>query len=65
MKKITDALYTGVEDKHRHAYVNYATGSESIQEVYGREEWRVQRLKGLKKEWDTQNRFRFYNPLMV
>ena len=64
LKKLTDALYEGVGEGDRHAYVNYANGNESLGEVYGREEWRIRKLKGLKSEWDPENRFRFYNPLV-
>lgn len=43
-----------------HAYVNYAHGDESLEEMYGFEEWRVERLRGLKREWDPEGRFNFY-----
>lgn len=61
--RLTDALYEGVEED-RHAYVNYANGNESVEEMYGREEWRVEKLRGLKAEWDPRNKFRFYNPIV-
>lgn len=46
-----------------HAYVNYAYGDESVREMYGRDEARLARLRGLKRKWDPQNRFGFYNPI--
>ena len=46
-----------------HAYINYAHGHESLEEVYGHEKWRLEKLKGLKKKWDPENRFRFYSPI--
>ena len=61
--KLTDALYEGVGED-RHAYVNYANGNETVQEMYGKERWRLEKLRGLKAEWDPRNKFRFYNPIV-
>jgi len=61
---IKTALYEGLERSEWHAYVNYAKGDESTEEVYGREEWRVEKLRALKEVWDPQNRFRFFAPLV-
>ncbi|KAI4136195.1 MAG: hypothetical protein LQ341_005794, partial [Variospora aurantia] len=44
-------------------YTNFAFGTEKLQEVYGYEPWRLERLLALKKEWDPRGRFAFYNPL--
>ena len=46
------------------AYVNYANGKETVEQVYGYEAWRQQKLKALKKKYDPENRFRFYNPII-
>lgn len=46
------------------AYVNYANGYESVREHYGHEDWRIDRLKGLKAAYDPLNRFRFFNPIV-
>ncbi|UQC79355.1 uncharacterized protein CLUP02_04834 [Colletotrichum lupini] len=46
------------------AYVNYAHGIESLEAIYGWDEWRLEKLRGLKKKWDPQNRMRFYNPIV-
>ncbi|KAL8907959.1 MAG: hypothetical protein Q9207_001105 [Kuettlingeria erythrocarpa] len=46
------------------AYLNYANGDESIEAIYGYESWRLERLRGLKRKYDPQNRFRFYNPII-
>lgn len=46
-----------------HSYVNYAVGSEELQEVYGREAARIEKLKTLKRAWDPENRFGFYMPI--
>lgn len=45
-------------------YVNYARGDESLQAVYGYEEWRLERLRALKRVWDPQGRFGFYAPIV-
>lgn len=46
-----------------HMYVNYAMGSETVAETYGRDQSRVKRLRQLKAKWDPKDRFGFYNPL--
>ncbi|KAL8638721.1 MAG: hypothetical protein Q9228_004148 [Teloschistes exilis] len=45
------------------AYINYAHGDESLEAVYGYEPWRLEKLRKLKKSWDPENKFRFYNPI--
>jgi hypothetical protein len=60
--RIRDGFHTG-SSATRHTYVNYAIGSESIQQVYGYESWRLNKLKALKKAWDPNNKFKWYNPL--
>ncbi|KAM7192092.1 hypothetical protein V8F33_008517 [Rhypophila sp. PSN 637] len=47
----------------KRAYVNYAQGNETIQEVYGYEPWRINRLKALKKKYDPKGQFSFFNPI--
>jgi hypothetical protein len=47
-----------------HAYVNYAHGDESLEAMYGYEGWRVERLRALKGEWDPENRFGWYAPIV-
>ncbi|KAK0611390.1 hypothetical protein B0T14DRAFT_540508 [Immersiella caudata] len=44
---------------NNHAYLNYAVGGEALVDVYGGEE-RLERLRGLKRAWDPDNKFRFY-----
>ena len=64
---IRDALYQGVDasrQQKRHAYVNYAKGDESVQETYGYEQWRVEKLRALKKAYDPGNAFGYYVPLV-
>ena len=45
-------------------YLNYATGDESLESMYGYEPWRLQRLRDLKAKYDPKNRFRYYNPII-
>jgi hypothetical protein len=59
---IQNALFKGTGMKQRLTYVNYANGNESVAEMYG-EPWRVQKLVQLKKKYDPNKRFNFYNPL--
>ncbi|KAK4120303.1 FAD-binding domain-containing protein [Parathielavia appendiculata] len=48
----------------RRTYVNYASGDESLQAMYGYEPWRLQRLRALKRKYDPENRFRFFAPIV-
>lgn len=50
-------------DQQVNSYVNYAAGFESQEDVYGHEEWRLERLRRLKKECDPHERFSFYVPI--
>lgn len=47
------------------AYVNYADWTESAEEIYGIEPWRLERLRELKKSYDPHGRFSFYAPIRV
>lgn len=61
-RKIRDALVRGGGGR-LHAYVNYAHGDEGLEAMYGYEGWRVEKLKGLKKELDPLGRFGWYAPI--
>ncbi|KAI0198801.1 FAD-binding domain-containing protein [Astrocystis sublimbata] len=64
-EKLRGYLLEGSEDPGRlRAYVNYAYGEESMQEVYGWEDWRLEKLRRLKKQWDPEGRMRFYVPIV-
>ena len=41
--------------KWLHAYANYASGSETRENLYGFEPWRLQKLEYLKKKYDPDN----------
>ncbi|OAA45676.1 FAD-binding, type 2 [Metarhizium rileyi] len=48
----------------KHTYVNYAKGGEELGELYGHDVWRRVMLRFLKRRWDRENRFGFYNPIV-
>ena len=52
------------DTRQLEAYVNYARGDESMEEIYGNEPWRLGRLRRLKKEYDPHGRFNFYAPII-
>ena len=58
--RMREAIAAGQEV---NAYVNYAVGDEKVEEVYGHESWRVEKLRRLKMEFDPEGRFGFYNPI--
>lgn len=61
--RIRDALLNGSVSTLK-AYVNYARGDESVEELYGHELWRLEKLRKLKKEVDPLGRFNFYAPIV-
>lgn len=61
-KKMRDAVVNGSGGK-LHAYVNYANGDEGMGAMYGYEEWRLERLRGLKERYDPKRRFGWYAPI--
>ncbi|KAJ4305632.1 hypothetical protein N0V90_001163 [Kalmusia sp. IMI 367209] len=62
--EVRDQWNAGQPGRPVNAYVNYANGKESLEERYGHEKWRIDRLKGLKKKYDPSNQFRYFNPIM-
>lgn len=54
----------GEPQRPLNVYVNYAYGDETVEQIYGYEPGRVQKLRNLKKKYDPYNRFRFYNPIV-
>ncbi|KAL7622063.1 hypothetical protein AAE478_007564 [Parahypoxylon ruwenzoriense] len=64
-RKLQAHLLEGSDDPaHLRAYVNYAHGDESLQEMYGWEKWRLEKLRKLKAQWDPKNRMRYYAPIV-
>ncbi|KAK1828710.1 hypothetical protein QBC39DRAFT_219318, partial [Podospora conica] len=60
-EEIRKAMLEG-QDRQR-SYVNYAVKQESLESMYGYETWRLEKLRGLKKELDPKNRFGFFAPI--
>lgn len=46
-----------------HSYVNYAHGDESLEALYGYEDWRLWRLRRLKAKFDPFGKFGYYAPI--
>ncbi|KXJ85156.1 hypothetical protein Micbo1qcDRAFT_128479 [Microdochium bolleyi] len=56
--------HEGQPHRPMHAYVNYANGFEPLEEIYGSESWRLEKLRQLKQLYDPRNSFRYYNPII-
>lgn len=54
---------TGRDAGDLHAYINYADGSEGMGAWYGYEEWRLEKLRRVKREFDPHGRFSWYAPI--
>ncbi|KAK2038886.1 FAD-binding domain-containing protein [Colletotrichum somersetense] len=63
-KEVRDFWNNGQPTRPADAYVNYANGFEPVEQMYGHEAWRLQRLRELKAKYDPSNRFRYYNPII-
>lgn len=63
-KKVREAMLAGTGER-LGAYVNYAIGDESNEAVYGYEKWRLKRLRDLKKKYDPQGKFGFFERIEV
>ena len=62
--RLRDILRKGSSMEELHSYVNYAEGSETLEENYGTEPWRLERLRALKEKYDPSGKFNFYNPII-
>lgn len=60
---IRQILYEAEGTGEMHAYVNYAHGDESLEEMYGYEKWRLKKLRELKSVHDPEGKFGFYAPI--
>ncbi|KAK1751934.1 hypothetical protein QBC47DRAFT_349747 [Echria macrotheca] len=61
-EKMRSAVFANME---RHTYVNYARGTETDEELYGHEKWRIAKLKKLKKVYDPHNKFGYFGGIAV
>ena len=62
-ERIRGALQDGTGSPRPDTYLNYAFGNEELGSVYGWEDWRLERLRGLKRTYDPENRFSGYMPI--
>ncbi|KAI0198019.1 FAD binding domain protein [Astrocystis sublimbata] len=62
-KNVRQILYEGSGQKDLYTYVNYAFGDETVENWYGHEPWRQDRLKALKQKYDPLGRFSLYAPI--
>ncbi|KAK5656754.1 hypothetical protein OQA88_4302 [Cercophora sp. LCS_1] len=60
-EKMRRALLEGQEAQE--SYVNYSGEQESLEAMYGYDEWRLKNLRKLKKVYDPRNRFGYYAPI--
>jgi hypothetical protein len=61
--QIRQVLYEGSGQTSLNTYVNYAYGDETPKAWYGADQWRQDRLRSLKKNYDPKGRFSFYAPI--
>jgi FAD/FMN-containing dehydrogenase len=62
-RRVQNALFEGAGLDEIPTYVNYAHGDEEVSQMYGKP-WRVQKLRELKRRYDPNGRFNFYNPVV-
>ena len=62
-EQMRQILYKGTGRKEMHTYVNYAHANESLENMYGYEPWRLEKLRSLKKKYDPKGRFSLYAPI--
>lgn len=53
----------GQPGRRETAYVNYAFGDEPMEQIYGYEAWRLEKLRTAKAKYDPSNKFGYYNPI--
>ncbi|RSL47304.1 hypothetical protein CEP54_013471 [Fusarium duplospermum] len=58
--KVRGLLHKGTGEKDMSVYIGYARGTETVQQVYGNDDVRLRKLKGLKRKYDPHGRFSFY-----
>jgi hypothetical protein len=63
-QQLRNILFEGSGREDIRAYVNYAYGDETTEQLYGGEEWRHQQLRALKMKYDPEEKFSFYAPIL-
>lgn len=49
--------------KNPRVYANYGHGDEAPEDLYGYEKWRIEKLRDLKRRFDPEGVFNYYNPV--
>jgi hypothetical protein len=62
-ESLRQTLHKASGKKELHTYVNYAFGNEEVENWYGFERWRQDRLLALKNKYDPHRKFSFYAPI--
>ncbi|KAL1862848.1 hypothetical protein Daus18300_008345 [Diaporthe australafricana] len=62
-EKMRSIAVAGREDGILSAYLNYANGYETLEELYGHDAWRLEKLRKLKQLYDPDSRLSFYAPI--
>jgi len=65
-REVLDEWMAGQPGRNLSTYINYSVGAEyeSVESVYGREPWRLEKLRALKAKYDPYNRFRYFVPII-
>lgn len=64
-KRMRQHIVDGSDEPTRlNVYVNYAHGDEQLLSMYGWEDWRLEKLRMLKRKYDPQNVLRWYAPII-
>lgn len=63
-EELRSIAVSGREDGKLYAYVNYANGFETLEELYGHDAWRLEKLRNTKKVYDPDSRLNFYAPIV-
>ena len=63
-RETRDLWNAGQPERLPTTYLNYAFGDESLESMYGHEPWRLEKLRALKAQYDPENRFAYYNPIV-
>lgn len=63
LRNSTAVLHANSGFERPAVYLNYAQGDEGVGAMYGYEQWRLDRLAALKREYDPWGVFNAYHPI--
>ncbi|RAL17141.1 FAD-binding oxidoreductase [Aspergillus homomorphus CBS 101889] len=61
---VRDLFIDGQPNRLPSAHVSYALGIEPLEQIYGYEPWRLEKLRALKAEYDPYNKFAYHLPVI-